>query len=100
MHVCRPKTNKGAWPRLLNEAFEANMTTGNIISGFRACGIFLFNANALRLAVTTTERALEEHLKRTEEKQAHQSSSETTQVPGTSQDGASLGFWLEAISLP
>ncbi len=39
--------NKAAWPGLFNEAYEAGVTTRNITSGFRACRIFPFNANAL-----------------------------------------------------
>ena len=67
--------SKAVWPGLFNEAFEASVTTGNITSGFQACGIFPFNANALShdLLLPSTDTGTgqdpEEQQKTKEEKQ-------------------------------
>ncbi|CAC5380651.1 unnamed protein product [Mytilus coruscus] len=40
---------KWNWPKLSNEAFKLAFSHRNIVSGFRACGIFPFNPSAIPL---------------------------------------------------
>ena len=48
MNLCPDNViNKKSWPGLFKTAFEYGLSPSNIISGFRACGIFPFNPKAI-----------------------------------------------------
>ncbi len=96
--------NKAAWLGLFNEAYEAGVTTRNITIGFRACGIFPLNANALSqdlflpstVTLTGSEKVPEEQQRTQEDNQLPPNSPETT----APESGTSCDRALEAISLP
>ena len=39
--------NKKVWPRLFFESCQMTITSHNVVSGFRACGIFPFNPDVV-----------------------------------------------------
>ena len=43
----RNVVSKASWAKLLNEAWSSAVTTENIVSGFRACGIYPYNPAAI-----------------------------------------------------
>ena len=43
----RNVVSKASWAKLLNEAWSSAVNTENIVSGFRACGIYPYNPAAI-----------------------------------------------------
>ena len=51
--------NKASWPKLFTESYDKAVTTTNIISGFKSCGIHPFNSEVLSKSAYAPSLALD-----------------------------------------